>query len=108
MNSNQKSFFTNEELKEIRNKISGVKLPNNYRHMKVRDLIGKYGEEETKKLIEEEIYILKNSMIMFGFGEGYKIVNGNEKKIAEFTFKNQGEVMLTSIHDFIGLGRTVS
>ena len=105
---NEKAFYTNEELREVRNKIKEIKIPNNYRHMKVNNLIEKYGEERTKKLIEEEVFALKNSMIMFGYGDGYKSVNGNESKIIDFAFKNKGEVMMTSIHDYIGLRSTVS
>lgn len=105
---NEKAFYTNEELREIREKMKEIEIPNNYRHMKVNDLIEKYGEERTKKLIEEEVFVLKNSMIMFGYDDGYKSINSDESKIIDFTFKNRGEVMMTSIHDYIGLRSTVS
>ena len=108
MSDENKLFYTKEELNQIKEKTRGIKQPIVYRHLKVIEILRIYGEEKTRELIEEEIYIFKKSMIIYDLEEYYNAVNGKEKIVADFVFKNRGEVMLTSIHDYIGLGKEFS
>lgn len=101
--SKGEKFYTSQEIQIIREKISGIKAPNNNRIQKVTDLISKFGEESAKKLIEDEVYLLKNSMILTGNKEGYNLINGNEGKITDYTFKNRNEILRNSMYEYIEL-----
>ena len=96
-------FYTTQEMQIIKEKISGIKTPNDNRTQKVTDLINKFGEESVKKLIEGEVYLLKNSMILTGNKEGYNLINGNEGQITDYTFKNQNEILRYSMYEYIEL-----
>ena len=94
-------FYTSQEMQIIKEKISGIKAPNDNRTQKVTDLINKFGEDSAKKLIEGEVYLLKNSMIRTGNKEGYNLMNGNEIQIIDYAFKNQNEIMRNSMYEYI-------
>ena len=99
----KKEFYTEQEVNEIREKMSDIKLPNNHRNMKITDLIKEYGAEKTKKLVEEEVYLFKHSLIMLELSEGYKMINGHENDMIDYTFKNQNEIMKNSMYEYIGV-----
>jgi hypothetical protein len=94
-------FYTEKELEETQNKIGSTRYPNNYRSMKVKELLRKHKYIQTKKLIEEEIYILKYSFILFNNAEAYKIINKHEKELADYIMENKEEIMRVSMYDFI-------
>ena len=95
------SFFTKKELEETQKKIGCSHYPNNYRSMKIKELLKKYKYSKTKQLVEEEIYILKYSFILFNNAEAYKIINRHEKDLAEYVMGNKEEIMRVSMYDFI-------
>lgn len=103
-NNKKENFYTAQEIQEIKEKMSGIKIPNDYRNMKVIDLISEFGRERAKKLIEEEVYLFKNSMILVEMEESYGIINGNENDMINYIFKNQNEVMRNSMYEFLGVG----
>ena len=94
-------FYTEKELEETQNKIGSTRYPNNYRSMKVKEVLKKHKYIHTKKLIEEEIYILKYSFILFNNAEAYKIINKHEKELADYIMKNKEEIMRVSMYDYI-------
>ncbi|WP_435309799.1 hypothetical protein [Sebaldella termitidis] len=106
-NYNKENFYTEQEVKEIREKMSDIKLPNNHRNMKITDLIKEYGAEKARKLIEEEVYLFKHSLIMLELSEGYKMINGHENDMIDYTFKNQNEIMKNSMYEYIGVSDTM-
>ena len=95
------SFFTKKELEETQKKIGCTRYPNNYRSMKIKELLKKHKYSRTKHLVEEEIYILKYSFILFNNEEAYKIINRHEKELAEYVMENEEEIMRVSMYDFI-------
>lgn len=95
------SFFTEKELEETQRKIESTRYPNNHRSMKIKELLKKYKYSKTKKLVEEEIYILKYSFMLFNNAESYKIINRHEKELAEYVMGNEEEIMRVSMYDFI-------
>ena len=99
----KKDFYTEQEVNEIREKMSGIKLPNNHRNIKIADLIKEYGAERAKKLVEEEVYLFKHSLIILELSEGYKMINGHENEMIDYTFKNQNEIMKNSMYEYIGI-----
>ena len=107
INYEKERFYTEQEMKEMREKMSGIKLPNDHRNMRIKDLIKKYGSEKTKKLVEEEVYLFKHSLIMLELSEGYKMINGHEKEMIDYTFKNQNEIMKHSMYEYIGVSDTM-
>ena len=106
-NYKKKNFYTEQEVKEIREKMSDIKLPNNHRNMKITDLIKEYGAEKARKLVEEEVYLFKHSLIMLELSEGYKMINGHENDMIDYTFKNQNEIMKNSMYEYIGVSDTM-
>ena len=95
------SFFTKKELEETLNKIGCTRYPNNLRCMRIKELLRKHKYNRTKQLVEEEIYILKYSFILFNNAESYKIINKHEKELAEYVMENSEEIMRVSMYDFI-------
>ena len=95
------SFFTEKELEETQKKIGSTRYPNNHRSMKIKELLKKHKHIRTKELVEEEIYILKYSFILFNNAEAYKIINRHEKELAEYVMDNKEEIMRVSMYDFI-------
>ena len=96
-----------DKVKEIREKMSDIKLPNNHRNMKITDLVKEYGAEKARKLVEEEVYLFKHSLIMLELSEGYKMINGHENEMIDYTFKNQNEIMKNSMYEYIGVSDTM-
>ncbi len=103
-NPKREKFYTPQEMQVIREKMSGIKVPNNYRNEKISDLIEEFGEERTKKLIEEEVYLFKNSMVLVWDEATYKAMNGKESDMVDYTFKNRNEIMRNSMYEFLGIG----
>ena len=103
-NPKRGKFYTPQEMQVIREKMSGIKVPNNFRNEKVSDLIKEYGEERTKKLIEEEVYLFKNSMVLVWDEATYRAMNGKENDMVDYTFKNRNEIMRNSMYEFLGIG----
>ena len=95
------SFFTKKELEETLNKIGCTRYPNDHRSMRIKELLRKHKYNRTKQLVEEEIYILKYSFILFNNAESYKIINKHEKELAEYVMENSEEIMRVSMYDFI-------
>ena len=95
------SFFTKKELEETLNKIGCSRYPNDHRSMRIKELLRKHKYNRTKQLVEEEIYILKYSFILFNNAESYKIINKHEKELAEYVMENSEEIMRVSMYDFI-------
>ena len=106
-NYKKENFYTEQEVKEIREKMSDIKLPNNHRNMKITDLIKEYGAEKARKLVEEEVYLFKHPLIMLELSEGYKMINGYENDMIDYTFKNQNEIMKNSMYEYIGVSDTM-
>ena len=69
--------------------------------MRIKELLRKHKYSRTKQLVEEEIYILKYSFILFNNAESYKIINKHEKELAEYVMENSEEIMRVSMYDFI-------
>ena len=103
-NPKREKFYTPQEMQVIREKMSGIKVPNNYRNEKISDLIEEFGEERTKKLIEEEVYLFKNSMVLVWDEATYRAMNGKENDMIDYTFKNKNEIMRNSMYEFLGIG----
>ena len=95
------NFFTEKELEETQKKIGSTRYPNNHRSMKINELLKKHKYIKIKKLVEEDIYILKYSFILFNNAESYKIINKHEKELAEYVMENSEEIMRVSMYDFI-------
>lgn len=95
------NFFTEKELEETQKKIGSTRYPNNHRSMKINELLKKHKYIKIKKLVEEEIYILKYSFILFNNAEAYKIINKHEKELTEYIMGNKEEIMRVSMYDFI-------
>ena len=93
-NYKKKNFYTEQEVKEIREKMSDIKLPNNHRNMKITDLIKEYGAEKARKLVEEEVYLFKHSLIMLELSEGYKMIYTNMLTV----LKNIGVTEIECLH----------
>ena len=103
----KEKFYTPQEVQVIREKMAGIKYPNNYRNEKVMDLINEYGEERTRKLIEEEVYLFKNTMIFMGNEESYKALNGNEEKMVAYALANKNQIMRNSMYEYLEMELTL-
>ena len=44
---------------------------------------------------------------MLELSEGYKMINGHEKEMIDYTFKNQNEIMKNSMYEYIGVSDTM-
>ena len=44
---------------------------------------------------------------MLELSEGYKMINGHENDMIDYTFKNQNEIMKNSMYEYIGVSDTM-